>query len=484
MWYYETVKYRLDRGLCIFLVILFLYTTVFAGVAIWRYENFLVQDSGDLTIFAQVIYNAPHDRPFYSTVDGQNHFGVHNSLVLILLVPFAVIIPAPYVLYASTILSIAVSAVPIYLIVKEEFKNENLALILGMVYIMLPALVGQVYLSFHEINLVLPFLTFAFYYFVKERFYPFLLAFILGLTVKEDVSLTLFMFSIYAIIKKRDKKWYLFPALLSISWLLVSIKVIIPYFDRSQGYPMISYFSHKGYSFSEIIVDTIFHPCSTLSVLTHPDSLSYLFVLLFPMGVILPLLSSEMLFSVPSLLINMLAESSRFTTVYAKTSWGTINVPRHMSLMATVFLFISAIYSIKRISSLFGRYATLIISLFCFYITAAVGYSDRALISYQLYSRPSEAVAGVLAVKELLAKIPRQATVKADRDITTHLYDKKEVYGPESMVDTDYLILRGIFYAPTGALVKGDRQPLEASLKEKYDLVALKKGFALFRKRS
>lgn len=135
--------------------------------------------------------------------------------------------------------------------------------------------------------------------------------------------------------------------------------------------------------------------------------------------------------------------------------------------MATVFLFISAIYSIKRIISLFGRYAILVTSLFCFYIAAAVGYSDRALIAHQLYSRPSEAVAGLLAVKELLTKIPRQAMVEADRDITTHLYDKKEVYGPESMVDADYLILRGIFYAPTGALVNTDGQPLEAGIKEK-----------------
>lgn len=313
-----------DSGLYIFLIFLLFYTIIFTSVAVWRYENFFIGESGDLTIFAQVIHNTLHGRPFYSTIDGQNHFGVHNSPILALLVPFAAIFPVPYVLYAATVIAIAVSAIPIYLIARDRLESKTIAYILGLSYIMLPALVGQAYLSFHEINLVLPFISFAFYFFIKERFYPFMAMFFMGLMVKEDVSLTLFMFTVYAIIKKRGIKWSLFPAIFSILWLMVSIKVIIPYFDKSHGYPMLSYFPDLGSSFTEIITNTLFNPLDTFHRLTRLDKLFYLYVLLLPVGLILPCLSSEIIFVIPSLLLNMLAESSRFTFVHYETIWGQL----------------------------------------------------------------------------------------------------------------------------------------------------------------
>lgn len=491
-----------DRGLCIFLIILLSYTIIFTAIAIWRYENFLIQESGDLLLFEQFIYNTLHGRLFYASSIG-NQFAYHNSPILFILVPFAAIIPVPYVLYASTVLCITVSAIPIYLISREELKDEKLAVLLGACYIMLPGLVGQVYQSFHEINLVLPFLTFSFYYFVKERFYPFLIMFVLGLMVKEDVSVTLFMFSIYAIIKKKDMKWYIFPAVSSLTWLLFSIKVVIPFFNKSLSYPMISYFSDLGSSFSEVIKNVFFNPRYILYRSFLPHKISYLYALFMPVGLVLPFLSIEILFIIPSIFLNLLAESSRFRVVEQVTAWGTVLIPRHMSLFVSVFLFISALYSIKKVGSLFIKQEALIKFFLSLLIAFSTLYSDRFIIVRDLYQTPSY-VTSTDSIKKVLSDIPIHATVKADRRIATHLYNRKEVYTSESLIDTDYIVLTGGFYVYV-KVAKKNRQaspnysdaisrddllllnnigkPVDAGIREKYDLMVAEKGVALFKKR-
>lgn len=490
-------------SLCVFYTILLSYAAVFTAIAVWQDNKFLAgYESGDLTIFEQVIYNTLHGRPFYSTGDGQNHFGVHNSPILALLIPFAAIVPVPYLLYCATAISIVVSAIPIYLIVQEELGDETLAMILGVAYIMLPAFVGQVFQSFHEINLVLPFLAFAFYYFVKERFYAFLTMLVAGLMVKEDVSITLFMFAVYAIIKKRDIKWYLLPAIINVAWFLLSIKVFVPFFNNTHHYPMISYLSDLGTSFSEIVMNILSHPVGTFHRLLLPDNLIYLYVLLLPVGLFLPFLNPIILFVIPSLFLNLLVETSRFRLVKCESFYGEVFFPRHMSLMPTVFLFISAIYSIKKISSLSTKQATPIRYAFCSILMIIISYNSGLILIGNLQQRPSY-MASVESIKRVLSIIPLDATVRANNEIAAHLYDRKEV-NPGGNIDTDYLISQGKFYAYK--TVKGRQlealnnytedvktkdvllfnnvgSPVNAIIAGRYDLVALERGIALFRRK-
>lgn len=489
-----------DKNFYKFLCIVIGYTFIFTGIAIWRYENFLIHGSNDLLLFEQFIYNTLHGRPFYAT-GIENAFAYHNSPILFILVPIAAIIPVPYVLYASTALSIAVSAVPIYLISGEELKNEKLALFLGTCYMMLPGLVGQVYQSFHEINLVLPFLTFSFYYFVRKRFYPFLIMLALGLMVKEDVSVTFFMFSIYAIIKRRDMKWIVFPAIISATWLLISIKVIIPFFNKGHSYPMISYFSDMGDSFSEIIANTISHPQDIFYKLFLPDKIEYLYILFLPIGFVLPFMSIEILFAMPYLFLNLLVESSRFRLVEVYMSYGVVPIPRHMSLIAIVFLFISSLYSLKKIGLLHTKHALMARLVLSLSLAIGVVYSDRFIVlGENLYRLPSY-VASRESIETILSHIPINATVKADRWIATHLYNRKEVYASGGMTDADYIVVTERLFvykakqdkfglSSNDNEVKTDdilvydsnKNPVNVGIKERYDLVVLGKGIAIFKK--
>lgn len=458
------------KGIYIFCAVLLIYIVIFTGIAIWRYEHFLFNESGDLLLFEQVIYNTVHGRPFYNNFSKQNHFGDHNSPILAILVPFASIFPVPYVLYAFTGLSIAISAIPIYLIAKESLKNEVNALILSTSYLILPAFIGRAFLSFHEINLVLPFISFAFYYFVKEKIYLFITMFIMGLMVKEDVSLTFFMFAVYAFIKKREMKWYVIPAALSISWLLLSIEVIIPLFNKIQRYEMLSYFKNIGASSAYELVASIFmNPLKIIEEISQPEKLSYLLILLSPFGMILPFFSSEIIFAIPSILLNMLGGSQRLRHV---TLFDIFPIPTHMSLMPSVFLFIAITYSIKRIGAFYPKQSTLIATLLSLIVISTTIYSSRYLFFSDFYRRyPTWRGTEYVprdSIKRVLSAIPLDATVMADINIANHLYDRKEAFNI-GIGEADYIVV--------------EMAKVRTEIIEKYDLVVVEKNILLFKKR-
>lgn len=459
-----------DKGFLIFLAILLFYSIAFTGIAIWRYDNFCLHDSGDLLLFEQVIYNTVNGKIFYNNSSGQNHFGDHNSPALAVLVPFAAIFPVPYVLYASTILSIAISAIPVYLIARKNLNNGLLTLLIATSYLVQPALVGQVYQSFHEINLVLPFLTFAFYYFIEKRFYPFIAVFAMGLMVKEDVSLTLFMFAIYGLIKKRSMKWCLIPAILSITWLALSIKVIIPFFNKSHSYGMIYYFSNMGNSLGELISNTIFHPFGILKEVTQPNKLFYLFILLLPVGLILPFFSSEIIFVIPSIFLNIYGGTQRFRLIDFEVS-GTLPLPRHMSLMAAVFLFISAIYAIQRLRVIFARHSTLSTTASCLLLISMTAYNAKFIFHPDFYFKPS--MPTPVTIKKVISLIPSDATVKASIDIANHLYDRKEVYFLGNPIETDFIVFRAV----------NSVEAFRGDVKDKYKFMVLEKDIYLLKRK-
>ncbi|HJV66372.1 MAG TPA: DUF2079 domain-containing protein [Geomonas sp.] len=418
-----------DRSVYVVAFILVAYTIMFSGVGIWRHYHFLHERSGDLLIFEQVVYNTAHGNFFYNNFSAQSHFGDHNSAMLAIMVPFSYLFPTPYVLYTFTVLSISISAIPIYLIAAEYLGSKLMALFLMAGYLMLPGLVGQVYMSFHEINLVLPFLTFAFYFFLKEKFYPFVAMMMLGMLVKEDVALTMFMFAPYALIKKRSCRWYLTPVILSVSWFLLSIKLVIPHFNTRNQYGVgLGYFSSFGATIPEIISTIVRTPMQTLAVMW--SRANYLYVLLLPFCFVLPFISTEIMFSIPSILFNLLADSGRFRLHGFGVGSTEYVFPMHMSIMASALLYIALIMAIKNSAALLpqrGKEITVALVICTLAFTCG---ADRFLVVKHLYKQYDDLqyVPTVEAVNNALSRIPLDATVVSDRGISTHLYDRKESY--------------------------------------------------------
>jgi len=467
---------KIDRVNYALIVIILLYTGIFCGITIWRYYHYLHERSGDLLLFEQVVYNTAHNKPFYNNFSAQSHFGDHNSPILAIMVPFVYFIPTPYVLYIFSVLSVAISAIPIFLLCRDKLKNYKSSLLLTVAYLLLPGFVGQYYQSFHEMNLVVPFLTFAFYFFIQERFWAFLGMFAMALLVKEDVSLTLFMFAPYAFIKKKGRMWIITPALVTIVWFLLSVKIIIPFFNKTNSYGVgLSYFSSFGSSISDIILTILGKPLQTMHILFSEDKLWYLFYLLLPVGLVLPFFSCEILFALPSIILNLLPESDRFRLAICSIGSTRYIIEKHMSIIACIYLFIALIYSMESISSKLEKIfpkSTLLISL-CIFVL--VLYNDRFIMVKQFYFTDENIELyqpEPYAINKIITKIPNNATVTSNRDIANHLYEKRDVNYNMGNITTDYLIL-----------TRMDDTVTDANISKQYELVSRDEKIILLKKK-
>ena len=175
------------------------------------------------------------------------------------------------------------------------------------------------------------------------------------------------------------------------------------------------------------------------------EKLHYIFVILFPLGLVLPLLSAEVLFIVPSVFFNMLVDTGRFRCIRFVTDSDSILIPRHMSLIAAVFIFLSTLYSIKKLTVIFPKFSKQITISSIFLIASLVSYNDRFIFSEYFYSGDPQKIEykpTPESINKIIALIPSKATVKSDVYIANHLYDRKEAYyNFNNMVATDYLIM-------------------------------------------
>ncbi|MCX6778964.1 MAG: DUF2079 domain-containing protein, partial [Candidatus Magasanikbacteria bacterium] len=226
-----------------------IYIAVFFYLSFYKYANFLY-NLEDLSIFINTLYNTAHGNWFwFSTHGGYSYLGDHLELILIFLVPFYRLFPTPLTLLFFQTLLIGLSAWPLYLISKKFFSHSpNLTPTLQKFGPLLIAITFLTNPYLHNINLdefhLAPFLIFfflwTFYFYLQKNYKLFWLFFILTLISREDACLTLGALSLVAVWEHRknlwaNKKWWLYPMLISGVWFLIAMTAI-NYFNPGDGY--------------------------------------------------------------------------------------------------------------------------------------------------------------------------------------------------------------------------------------------------------
>jgi uncharacterized membrane protein len=181
---------------------------------------------------------------------------------------------------------ISLSAIPLYLIIKEE-HNSIVVLLIVLSYLLFHQIAGTSVLDFHEVILAPFFLLFTFYFYKQEKFGLFTLFMLLSLSIKENISLVIIMFSVYGLIVKRSKKWVITPLVAGCLWLIISVKILLPYFGS------------KLYIHPECmknIFSCLRQPYNIVKTLSKPKILGLIYSFFQPFLFILPLLSRKIVF--------------------------------------------------------------------------------------------------------------------------------------------------------------------------------------------
>ncbi|MDD5729512.1 MAG: DUF2079 domain-containing protein [Candidatus Omnitrophica bacterium] len=285
-----------DNRLRWLIVLSIVYGIVFLSLNILRFKSFFSYEWEDEAAENQLIYNIAAFSGPHQTIFQGHVFLDHFTPVYFLVAVFYKIFPHIYTLFFLESFAYGFCSILIYLLAREMLKEESLAFIISLSYLVYPPL--------HYVNLgsldgnifSLPLLAVTIYAMQKKKFFLYLFFMFFSSLCKEDISLVIFLLGFYQLLNKFGKKWWLLTFLFSISYLGVYVlflnKVcILRNFESDPS--QIDFCNLDLFTLKSLFKFIAFHSTKATGFLFSAGHLRVFFMILYPL-LFLPLFSSEM----------------------------------------------------------------------------------------------------------------------------------------------------------------------------------------------
>lgn len=425
-----------DRLVWVFILT---YILIFGYLSFLKYQSFNYFD-WDLASDAIVLWNSVHGRFLYYPFLEQSIFGCHLYLITLFILPIYAIFQSPLTVLFLQSIFLGLAAFPLYLLARIKL-NKIFSLSLVVAYLLYPPL-GFINLFETHVDIYMTFfLLFALYYFEKEKFRNFLVFIFFTLLCKENASLVVFMFGVYALIRRRSKVWVLAPLLAGATWFLLSVKVVIPYFAKDaklyqDGFIFSFYYEHLGSNLFEMAKTVIFHPLSVASYAFTPQKIFYLTQVFFPIGFLGLLSPVSLLPAIPIFMQNLLSEAPTHSSIYY-----------HYVALLIPFIFFSVIQAFSKLlrQKFIAKHQAMLWSCFfgCVvfagvYLKAPQFNVAEHVFRYQVsdYSKEKE---------KLIKLIPKDSCVVASFQFLPKLANRRELYSLH-FIATGYKMYTNVTY--------------------------------------
>ncbi len=203
---------------------------------------------------------------------------------------------------------------------KNNLKNNNslISLIFSILYLFYFAIQRVVLFDFHAVSLATTFLLFALYFVLIKNYYLYFIFIFLSLLTKEHLGLVIFLLGVYLFIFKKEKKVGLITSFLGISFFVLTVFFLIPYFRQGDHFAL-GYFSNIKARIKEIF----FNGLDYSKMILTPS----LYSLFSPF---------ELLISLPEWIINIVSLNNNMRSYYF-----------HYNSVIVSFLFYSLILGYK-----------------------------------------------------------------------------------------------------------------------------------------
>ena len=212
-------------------IAIILYIVVFTAISFWKYDRFLYNGL-DLAIYNNVFWNTSQGDWFRSSIHDPSYLGDHFEPLMLVLLPFTMLWRDPRMLLLLQTIILALTAIPIYFIVRFQIADFRLQILLPLFWLLNPFVHNANLFEFHMLVFAPFFLFWMWYFFLKRDFTLFFFSMLGALLVREDVSFIVFMFGVVALfsqpflssqerieVRSRNKIfWILVPILLSTIW--------------------------------------------------------------------------------------------------------------------------------------------------------------------------------------------------------------------------------------------------------------------------
>jgi uncharacterized membrane protein len=454
-----SIVYRLPSTLCLLLILTF--AIFFSALAVQQHRTFQTNDL-DLGNVDQALWNTAQGRFLNFTLMTPIHsrLALHIEPILLLFVPlYWLNLGGPETLLILQAAVVAIGAWPLYQLSiinglplmaatsnqQSTLNNQSsifyplssiLPLTFPLAYLLLPTLESAVLFDFHAVTLSPTFLLFAFLALEQRHDRRFLFFALLAMACKEDMPLVVAMLGLYAGLVQRRWRLAGLTLALSAAWFSVAFFLIQPRFAAG-GNIQLDRYTWLGATPLEMLQTLLTQPRLVFNHLWHQVNLpGYLFALFFPTAFLALFSPLTLLPLLPTLAVNLLSDNP-FTWRLEDFHYGAPLAP---------FLFISALYGIRRISAwAIGRMAKLQTmnqypALRLFASSVPLLLCLLLLISSAIYhyyrgftplARPfawPQVTAHPQRLADLLSTIPADAPLFAQSNLAPHVTHRPVIY--------------------------------------------------------
>lgn len=386
------------------------YIWLFAYWTMRNHDGFGTQ-AFDFGIYDQGVWLLSRfERPFV-TIMGRHLFGDHTSFIMLPFVPIYWVFPSAKVLLFAQAAALGSAAVPAFLLAREKLRNEWLAAVIAVVYLLHPA-VGHTNLEqFHPDVFEVPLVLFALWFMVRQRWTGYFVCVIGALLVKEDVALLTLPLGIYVALR-HDRRVGRTTCLISVAAMAANLWWILPMFNEVGS---LNAWRVPFGGLGGLIRTALFHPGKLINYTSKDGRPWYLWQMLSPFA-LLPLLAPRvLLIGLAPLAANVL---STFSYQY--------NIRYHYGTLILPVLVASTVFAVAQLRSMAGRRIAVGVIAAASLVTAhlwgptPLGRNEAAIASPSGQSVPH--------LKAAMAMIPDDAVVSAFYSYVPHLTHRKEIY--------------------------------------------------------
>ena len=432
----------------------------------------------DFGLYDQAMWLMSRFKAPFVTIMGRNLFGDHTSFILLPLVPFYWLWPDGRVLLIAQSCALGLAAIPIYLIGRRVLDRSWQAATLAVAYLLHPAVAWTNVEQFHPDVFALPFLGFAFWAMLTERWRTFFVCCFAVTMVKEDTVLVMLPLGLYCALK-HDRRRGLIVAGWSLLWSFLCVYVILKGLNGKgslNGW-RIPYNSPSGF-----VRQTIRQPGTIYDYFRTEGRPWYLWQILFPvLGIAL---------LAPTVVVVALLP---FASNMVSTFWYQHQIQYHYTAILIPIVSIATIFGVRRLAPGRRRSAVTIAiglsSLWSSYLWGPMPLSRRPTV----FANPRAAY--VTDNRTIAKLVPRNAVVSAFYGYVPHLEHRVEIYQfpvpfraiywgtldqegkplPERIARIEYLMV------PSD--LGGEQHTLDA-VRSQYDLIAQAGNTMLFKRKA
>jgi uncharacterized membrane protein len=427
------------------------YAAFFSYFTVANHRN-LRTASFDLGLEDNLLWNVLHGGQFMksSPLVGPvgSHFGYHATFFAYVIAPFYALYQRPEALLIFQSVMIGAAVLPLYALAKR-YVSKWAACLVGLAYLLYPPAHGSNLYDFHYIPLGVFFLWLTLYLLETRRYKWTILAVVLTLSVREDVSAALIIVGAYLIFSGRNPRGGIAVASAAAVYFFLMKGVVMPRFlegGQSFVHQYAGLLPPGERGFGGVMKTVLANPVYTLTSLLEEEKLLYIVQIGAPLCFFPWRRPIGLLCSLPGFFFTLLA------TGYPPLIQISFQYTAHW----TAFLFVALLANLAWIhkpafaGDLAGTIrqrawlsTIVLLTVFTSYQYGAILQQNTARGGFgpYVFKTSPEDRANYQKVLALIAKVPPRAKICSSENLVPHVSSRPDSYTLRvGVFDAEYLL--------------------------------------------